>query len=434
MKAIETFTLLHLFKLSLLKKYLYALNILTIVCGCNLPTSNKETANDSIKYIAPALAPVNKEELRLYKELLSSYFDSMLISKSFNGGILVAKDGNIIYESYIGNIHLGKNEPITDSTSFQLASTSKPFTAVAILRLVQENKLSLNDSLNKFFPALSYKGITVKMLLNHHSGLPNYIYFFPVSNWDQHQYVTNNDVLNFLDTTKLPPVFSPGTRFNYCNTNFVLLALIIEKITGKTYPDYMKMKFFKPLQMDHTFVFTTGDSARATPSYNYNSTFWQNDFLEMTYGDKNIYSTPRDLLKWDQALYTDQILNKELKDAAFSPSIINPKDSLPAFHNYGLGFHLTITTTGKKVIFHFGRWHGFNAAFARLTDEKVTIIILGNKFTRRIYDAAYTAYNLFGNYFPKPETEEEYPGTPAEFKKVSSKNLKTIKSYSKSGK
>ena len=95
---------------------------------------------------------------------------------------------------------------------------------------------------------------------------------------------------------------------------------------------------------------------------------------------------------------------------------------------------MTITTTGKKVIFHFGRWHGFNAAFARLTDEKVTIIILGNKFTRRIYDAAYTAYNLFGNYFPKPETEEKDPGTPAEFKKVSSKNLKPIKSYSKSGK
>ncbi len=397
-------------------------------------TIKKKPANDSLEYVAPATIPISKEELNHYHEILLEYFDSMLLTDHFNGGILVAKAGNILYENYKGNIHLGKTEPITDSTSFHIASTSKPFTSVAVLRLVQENKLSLNDSLNKFFPEIPYSGITVKMLLNHHSGLPNYIYFIPASEWDQHKYVTNKDVLNLLDSLKPPPVFSAGSGFNYCNTNFVLLALIIEKITGMPYPVYMKSKYFVPLHMDHTFVFTAGDSARSTPSYNYNSSLWPNDFLEMTYGDKNIYTTPRDLLKWDQALYTDQIINKRWEDSAFTPSIFHSKNSLPAFHNYGLGFHLTITPTGKKVIFHFGRWHGFNAAFSRLTDEKVTIIILGNKFTRSIYNTAYAAYNLFGNYFPESDIEDDEQETLIEQKKNPARNQKSYKTFSKQGK
>lgn len=330
----------------------------------------------------------------------------MLLTKSFNGSILVAKGGNILYEKYFGNIHLNKNEAITDSTTFHLASASKTFTAIAVLRLIQENKLKLNDSLGKFFPGFPYYGITVKMLLNHHSGLPNYLYFIADSVWNKHLYVSNKDVLNLLYTIQPSAVFSAGARFNYCNTNFVLLALIIEKLSGKPYPEYMKTKFFKPLQMNHTFVFTASDSAMATPSYTYNNNLWQNDFLEMTYGDKNIYSTPRDLLKWDQALYTEQLVNKQLKDSAFTPSIFN-KDSMPTVHNYGLGFHLMLARSGKRVLFHFGRWHGFNAAFSRLTDEKATIIIVGNKFNRNIYQAAADAYNIFGYYFPHPDTEDE---------------------------
>ena len=407
---------LLLFKLNSLKTTWCVIGILTVVCGCNLNGSKKKPVSDTLEYIAPVPDQLSNEEYNWYNEILTSYFDSMLLTKNFNGAVLVAKAGNVLYEKYSGNIHVNKDEPITDSTSFQLASTSKTFTAVAILRLVQENKLKLTDTLGKFFPGLPYYGITVKMLLNHHSGLPNYLYFIADSVWDKHQNVTNQDVLDLLFSLQPPAVFEPGSRFNYNNSNFVLLALIIEKLTGKSYADYMNSKFFKPLHMDHTFVFTAADSARATPSYNYNNRLWQNDFLEMTYGDKNIYSTPRDLLKWDQALYTDQLINKQLKDSAFAPYIFN-RESLPAVHNYGLGFHLMLTPTGKKVIFHFGRWHGFNAAFSRLTDEKATIIILGNKFNRNIYHTALEAYNLFGSYLPHHDVEDEEQDGQAEHKK-----------------
>jgi CubicO group peptidase (beta-lactamase class C family) len=196
----------------------------------------------------------------------------------------------------------------------------------------------------------------------------------------------------------------PGARFNYCNTNYVLLALIIEKISGKTYPEYMQQKWFAPLQMNSSFVFTLKDTLTATPSFTPAGTYWGYDFLDATYGDKNIYSTPYDLLKWDQALYTGQVLRPSLLDSAFSPYSFEKQ----SVHNYGLGWRLQLLPNGKKVIYHFGKWHGFNAAFARLTDEKATIIILGNKFNREIYTAAQLSYDIFGDYRQRevPDADE----------------------------
>ena len=162
----------------------------------------------------------------------------------------------------------------------------------------------------------------------------------------------------------------------------------------------------------------------ATPSFKHNGGFWQNDMMEGTYGDKNIYSTAQDLLKWDQALYTDQFLSKALLDSAFTPY----SNERPSIHNYGLGWRMLMIPNGKKVIYHFGRWHGFNAAFARLQDEKVTIIILGNKYNSNIYKAASKAYNLFGDYDQKrnntDDDSEEYEsmakanGYPTQRKKL----------------
>ncbi|RYG44383.1 MAG: class A beta-lactamase-related serine hydrolase, partial [Chitinophagaceae bacterium] len=250
---------------------------------------------------------------------------------------------------------------------------------------------------------LPYPGVTVKMLLNHRSGLPNYLYFMSEGNWDKRFQVTNADVLKTLYTEKPNRSFTPGKRFSYSNTNFVLLALIVEKITGISYPVYMQTKYFRPLRMEHTFVFTLADTNKVIPSFNYNGTVWDNDFLEGTYGDKNIYSTPEDLLKWDQALYTEQLLKKPMLDSAFAPYSLER----PSVHNYGLGFRMLMLPNGKKVIYHFGRWHGYNAAFARLMDEKATVIILGNKFNRNIYTTAHKCYDLFGNYMQGNEGEEE---------------------------
>jgi CubicO group peptidase (beta-lactamase class C family) len=406
-----------------LKNILYTIALLTIVWSCNQGASTQEPLDDSLQYYPPTPGVLSKNEFRQYYRTLSAYFDSILPDRNFNGGILVAKNGAILYERYAGKTDLRQDAPLTDSTPFHIASTSKTFTGIAALRLAQENKLSLDDTITKFFPGLPYPGITVKMLLNHRSGLPNYVYFIPNSRkWDQKQNATNEDVLNILYTEKPNKSFPPGKRFSYSNTNYVLLAMIIEKLSGMSFPEYRKSKFFQPLQMNHTYVFTQADSAMSTPSFNYNNSFWANDNLELTYGDKNIYSTPRDLLKWDQALYTEQLISKSLLDSAFAPYSLER----PSIHNYGLGFRMLLMPNGKKVIYHFGRWHGFNAAFSRLTDEKVTIIILGNKFTRSIYTAAMRSYDIFGDYRQSPQDDDdENEGI------VSSKKETPVKSKSK---
>jgi CubicO group peptidase (beta-lactamase class C family) len=276
--------------------------------------------------------------------------------------------------------------------------------------MVQENKLSLSDTLGKFFPGFPYKGITVMMLLNHRSGLPNYLYFMSNNKWGilpngkwNHQYASNQDVLQMMYDKRPNATGSPGTRFNYSNTNFMLLAMIIEKLSGLPFPVYMQQNIFAPLQMTNTYVFTLKDTLTATPSFTPRNVYWEYDFLDATYGDKNVYTTPEDLLKWDQALYTDQVIRRSLLDSAFAPYSFEKA----TVHNYGLGWRLQLLPNGKKVVYHFGKWHGSNAAFARLIDEKATIIILGNRFNRNIYNAAHLCYDVFGDYKQGKETDAE---------------------------
>jgi CubicO group peptidase (beta-lactamase class C family) len=369
--------------------------------SCNSSSLDSKPEDDSLLYYHPTPQKLEKEEFRNYYRQLSSFFDTALLNKNFSGGILVAKNGEVIYEKYSGKIDFRKNDSLNSTTSLHIASTTKTFTAIAILRMIEEGKLSLNDTLNKFFPRFPYPDITIKMLLTHRSGIPNYLYFMsnhkwgilPNKKWNR-KYATNQDVLKMMYEKKPDPTGKPDGRFEYCNTNYLLLALIIEKLSAKSFPEYMQQHFFSPLQMNNTYVFTLKDTLTATPTFKDNNIFWEYDFLDATYGDKNIYTTPQDLLKWDQALYTDQVISMPMLDTAFAPYSFEK----PSVHNYGLGWRLQILPNGKKVVYHFGKWHGSNAAFARLMDEKVTIIILGNKFNRAIYDAAHLSYDIFGDY------------------------------------
>lgn len=370
----------------------------------------KKPEDDSLQYYPVTPQKMDQREFREYYRRLSEFFDTSLLQSGFNGGVLVAKDGNILYEKYSGKVDIRKSDSITANTSFHIASTSKTFTGIAILRLIQEGKLALSDTINKFFPGFPYTGITVKMLLNHRSGLPNYLYFMSNNKWGilpdgkwNKQMATNRDMLKMLIEKKPNVTGRPDGKFTYSNTNYALLALIIEEVTGKSFPEYMKEKLFTPLQMNNTFVFTLKDTLTATPSFTATGTYWNNDFLDATYGDKNIYSTPQDLLKWDQALYTNQVLEQPWLDSAFKAYSFEK----PGIHNYGLGWRLQLLPNGKKVIYHFGKWHGNNAAFARLPDEKATIIILGNRFNRNIYNAAHLCYDIFGDYMQRRQTETD---------------------------
>ncbi len=374
---------------------------MVLLAACNASSKDKKPKDDSLQYYPPTPVKLSQQEFRRYYRQLGVFLDTSLLNKGFSGGILIAKDGEVLFEKYMGKIDPRKNDSLTSSTPLHIASTSKTFTATAILRMVEENKLSLNDSLNKFFPGFPYTGITVKMLLNHRSGLPNYLYFMSNNKWGilpngkwNRQFASNQDVLKMMYDKKPDPTGRPDGRFNYSNTNYVLLALIVERISGKPFPVYMQEKLFQPLRMTNTYVFTLKDTLTATPSFTNKNIYWSYDFLDATYGDKNIYTTPQDLLKWDQALYTDQVISKPMLDSAFAPYSFEK----PSIHNYGLGWRLQLLPDGKKIVYHFGKWHGCNAAFARLMDEKVTVIILGNRFTRSIYHAAQLSYDFFGDY------------------------------------
>ncbi len=398
-----------------MKNLFISVLVLWIVIACNVSSADQKPREDSLQYYPPTPVQLDKKEFRRYFRELNGFFDSTLLRSGFNGSILVAKNGSILYEKYVGKADLRKPDPLTDSTSIHVASTSKTFTGIAILRLVQENKLSLTDTLNKFFPGFPYPGITVQMLLSHRTGLPNYLYFMSNNKWGilpnkkwNRQFATNQDVLQMMYDKKPDPMAKPNTRFQYCNTNYILLAMIVEKVTGMSFPDYMKQHLFEPLQMKHTFVFRLKDTLTATPSFTWRGSWWEFDFLDGTYGDKNIYTTPRDLLKWDQALYTDQVIRASLLDSAFTPY----SNERPSVHNYGWGWRLQMLPNGKKVIYHFGKWHGFNAAFARLTDEKATIIILGNRFNRNIYYTAHNCYDIFGEYLQRRSDVEDDSDSP----------------------
>jgi CubicO group peptidase (beta-lactamase class C family) len=384
---------LHLQKKLALRIIFFLLGFIVCLSGCKSQKDKLHTAlKDSMR--VAAMAGLNNLEKQKYHDAVDNFLNHSLLRTDFSGSILVAKNGTIVYEKYVGNKDNQTKESITAETPLQIASTSKTFTAVAILRLIQEGKLQLNDSLNVFFPGFPYPGITVKMLLNHRSGLPNYMYYLEPNAWDRKVFLTNGDVLNTLMTLRPPKAFNPNSRFQYCNTNYVLLALIVEKLSGMPFPVYMKTNLFEPLEMNNTFVFTMNDSMRITPSYNAGGGLWLPDYTDGPYGDKNVYSTPRDLLKWDQALYTNSLVNKSLLDSAYTPY----SNERPSQHNYGLGWRLLILPNGKKMVYHHGRWHGFNSAFARLIDEKATIIILGNKYKSSIYTTARKMYNLFGDY------------------------------------
>jgi CubicO group peptidase (beta-lactamase class C family) len=306
----------------------------------------------------------------------------------------VAKNGEIVYEEYVGyKDPVTKTDTLNSKIAFHLASVSKTFTAMAVMKLWEEGKVNMDDDISKYFVDIPYPGITIKMLLNHRSGLPNYLHYLEYYKWDKKKMVTNADVLRSLYEMHPHPDFTPGTRFAYCNTNFVLLALIVETVSGAPFNTYLETTFFRPLQMNDTYVFTPADMTRSLPSFEWNNRRYPYEFLDMVYGDKNIYSTVRDMLKWDQALYAGRLFARETLDSAFAPYSFEKEGK----HNYGLGWRMTILDNGKKILYHNGWWHGNNSVFIRLLNEQVTIIVLSNKFNRMVYSSKNLC-NLFGDY------------------------------------
>jgi CubicO group peptidase (beta-lactamase class C family) len=307
----------------------------------------------------------------------------------------VAKNGQILFEKYEGYSNFRDKTLITADTPLHLASVSKMITATAVLKLVNARKIDLDQKVNTILKEFPYPKVTVRMLLNHRSGMRNYSYFTDKKEiWDRHNTITNQELLNLMATKNIDLESKSGTRFAYCNTNYAMLALIIEKITGLSYKMAMKQIIFEPLGMKNTFVMDyDNDRKKVAPSYKGNRVEIGMDYLDAICGDKNIYSTPRDLLKLDRARSASTFLEPELLQQVYKGYSNEHKGK----RNYGLGIRMTELDPGVTLYYHNGWWHGSTTSYVTLRKENVTIIALSNKYSKNPYNVRKLSA-LFGNY------------------------------------
>lgn len=364
-------------------------SIILLVFACSNPVALNKKSN---ALVFKDYRKLPKNELQFYKQRAEKVYDSIFGKYSFNGSILIQKNGEILLEKYLGYSNVHTKEAISASTPFHIASITKTFTAAATLRLIDQGKIRLTDSVQVFFPKFPYHDITIHSLLSHRSGLANYAYFMGYNTlWNQNIKATNQDMLQFIISTQPEKYNKPNKNFSYCNTNYALLALIIEKVTGLSYPQYLQDSIFKPLGMKNSFVFSLKDSANYKPSYAYNNKIYNLESIDFIYGDKNIYSTVRDLMIWDRALYSHNIYSKKMYELATTP-YSNERKSV---HNYGYGFRLMVHPN-ETIVYHNGWWHGNNTVFTRLVKDSAAIIILGNKYNRMIY-SGFKLKNIFNS-------------------------------------
>ena len=350
------------------------------------------------------LPDINSTEKQHLQKSITRFYNTLFVPNHFSGSILVAKNGHIIFEKYSGMGNFENKQSINSTTPLHIASMSKVLTATAVFLLIDSKKITLDQKINTILPDFPYENITVRMLLNHRSGMRNYSYFTDKKEiWNKRDTLQNSDLIPLMVQNNIQLEFNPDSRFSYCNTNYAFLALVIEKITKMDYATAMQKLIFEPLGMKNTYVFNLKkDSKTATQSYKGNTIRYPYTHLDAIYGDKNIYSTPQDILKFDMATYNPAYLNKKLLKEIFKGYSYESR----GIKNYGLGIRMLEWENGKKLFYHNGWWHGNTSAYIKLKDERVTLICISNKYTRCTYKLKLIS-SLFDNYPFKLESKED---------------------------
>jgi CubicO group peptidase (beta-lactamase class C family) len=320
--------------------------------------------------------------------LLDRYFMQRYRNENFNGVVLIAHNGRPVYEQTFGYSDISTKEKLTNNTPFELASVSKTFTATAVLKLAEQHALSIDDTVKDYFPEFPYESVTIRQLLDHRSGLPDYVYMDNRYITDRQHYMNNMDVVNIFCQKKPRLLFKPNSRFEYSNSNYAILAAIVQEVTGMKFQKYVHDSIFTPLGMNHSYVFdfedtTTHDYARTHDAYGHKL---GDVCFDGAVGDKGVYSTVEDMLKWDNALKTGKVLSEETLQEAYQPRSFETC-SFPNCNikNYGYGWRMCKQADGNKIIYHNGWWHGNNNVFARNLRDNTTIIILGNRLNQANY-------------------------------------------------
>ncbi|MCB0456990.1 MAG: serine hydrolase [Flavobacteriaceae bacterium] len=308
----------------------------------------------------------------------------------FHGQILIAEHGNIVFHKSYGTLP-GQDVPITTSTSLAVKSITKAFTAAAILKLEQEGKLVLSDTVKKYFPEWPYEGITIKQLLAMTSGLPSFIEK-AVNVVDTTKFLNNAAIVKLV-SENIFPVEAPGAHYNYQNSNYIVLAALVEKVSGMPYEAYATKAIFEPLDLKHTYF---EDLTQISDTINGDTFFAPS-------GDGNLYSTAEDLYRFEQAFYSNTLLSEENRKATFSKTLL--KDG--SLSNYGLAWWV-VDDAAPKEYYIVGDGPNKRASIQRYPENHSTLIYIHN-FSGSYWKGVYwVVRNIwFGNDFTMPTKKEE---------------------------
>lgn len=304
--------------------------------------------------------------------------------------VLVIREGEAVVRRSYGYADLEARTPATPRTNYRLASVSKQFTATTVLLLAQDGKLGLDDPVRKWLPSLPAKAadaITIKHLLTHTSGLIDYEDLMAEDAVEQ---IHDAGVLRLLETQDRI-YFAPGADYRYSNSGYALLALIVEKASGRRYADFLRERIFMPLGMEHTVAYEKGISEVSDRAYGYSliDGRWQRTDQSSTsavLGDGGIYSSIDDLAKWDAAQYDDRLLDAPSRQLATTPWT---KTDDPAVE-YGYGWRVT-----GETLWHSGETIGFRNVIVRYPQRKLTVVVLTNRDDPEPYEKALQIAQLF---------------------------------------
>jgi CubicO group peptidase (beta-lactamase class C family) len=353
-----------------------------LLLACSSKNKNKDQSQSQV-----AAKPLDTTALLAYNpknadKRIDAVMQELHRTRGFNGNVLVAKKGKIVYEKAIGWADYLHRDSLKINSQFELASVTKTMTSTGILLLMERGKLKLDDDVKKFFPDFPYDGVTIRLLLTHRSGMMNYVYFiddiYRKNHLNQRKGLTNAEAMKMIADYKPTRFNEPNKRFLYNNSNFMVLGSIIEKVSGMSYAQFMQENVFKPASMAHTHVYSKAVYDKIPVDVvGHDRGQWRysvaQNFLDGPVGDKGIYSTVGDLFLFDRALRAGLLLKQATLDSAYVPR--NPM--LHGHFSYGYGWR-TFTAPGQEVIYHTGWWHGFRHIYLRDMKDDITVVLLTN--------------------------------------------------------
>jgi CubicO group peptidase (beta-lactamase class C family) len=317
--------------------------------------------------------------------------------RSPGAAMMITQDSELVYRKAFGFANLEDKIPVTFKTNFRLASFSKQFTAMAIMKLVEQKQISLDARLTDIFPEFPKYGnrITIRHLLNHTSGILDYETLVPKQTSIP---LLDRDVLWILEQQH-KTYFPAGTKWKYSNSGYALLAVIVEQVSGQTFPSFMKQNIFEPLGMNQTLLNERGTLSIPNRAYGYSpvskdsTRFRRTDQSLTSYvvGDGGVYSSLNDLYLWDQALYTTQLVSRKTMKQAFTPGAITTRPGNPG---YGFGWFIS-RYRGKRIIWHKGSSIGFTTMIKRFPDQKFTVVMLANRSNAKVDEIIQQIIDLY---------------------------------------